>query len=65
MGEQLQLLGVPFMVCLSSIALRHRKPASSGTSRESCRSQGHDKRDTCTLPAFACWGWEGPWKHLV
>ena len=58
-GGAIIATGVPFMVCLSSTALCHRKPASAGASRECCRSQGHDERDTCTIPAFACRGWEG------
>jgi len=35
---------VPYIVYLSMAALCHRKPASAGTSNDSCRVQGHDKR---------------------
>jgi len=36
---------VPYIVYLSMAALCHRKPASTGTCIDSCRVQGHDKRD--------------------
>ena len=38
--------GVPFMVSLITTPLSHRKPSSPRTSHESCRAQGHHKRDT-------------------
>ena len=59
-GQQLQLLGVPFIVCLRSTAYDTVASPSAGASRDSCRSQGHHKRDTRTISAFACRGWEGP-----
>jgi hypothetical protein len=37
---------VPFIVSQSRAALSRRKPACSGTCRDSYRLRGHDKRNT-------------------
>ena len=34
---------------MSTAALSHRKPASVGTSHDSCSAQGHHKRDTALV----------------
>jgi hypothetical protein len=44
--------GVIFVVSPSTAVSSHRSPASTGTSRDSCGVEGHDKRDTP-------WHWEG------
>jgi hypothetical protein len=42
-----QAQGPYFVVCLSTAALWHMKPASAGTFHGSCRNQGHDKEMHC------------------
>lgn len=39
---------VAYTVPLRAVTLSYRKHASAGTSRDSCRVQGHDKGNTCT-----------------
>jgi hypothetical protein len=41
----MEVQGVSFILFQSTAALPHKKPASAGTYRDSCRTQGKDKKD--------------------
>jgi len=44
------LQSISFIVSPSTAALSHKKPASAGTSRDSCCAQGHVTTETMYLP---------------
>jgi hypothetical protein len=50
-GHPLYYTASPLIASLGKAALSHRKPATTGTSRDNCRAQGHDKGGSLHIDA--------------